>query len=102
LVETAAHLINRAAVLSHPGIDLLHNTSFVKDDLITSFSASFVFVHIAIAIRGMAENTNVSFLGCMTLASSASFKKFGSLVFSNHPLPLATTTDLLESDPTVG
>jgi len=88
LVQTATDLIDGAAVLSHPGVDLLYNTGFVKNDLIARFSTAFLLAHVAVAVGSVAEDTHVPFLCGMPFASATAFKKFRSLVFGNHALHL--------------
>src|SRR6266567_3083596 len=88
LVKAATHRVDRAALLTHPSKHLLHDASFVKNNLKTGFSTSFLLVYVAITVGCMAEDTDASLLGSMTLSSSAPFEEFCSLVFGNHPLNL--------------
>jgi len=60
LMEATTHLIDRTAFLPHPCKHLLYDASLVKDDLKTSLSTSFLFVHITISIGRMTENANAS------------------------------------------
>src|SRR6266566_7055432 len=67
LVQTATHFIDRAAFLPNPLEHLLHDARFVKDDVKASFSPSFLFVHIPVAVGSTAQDTDVHLLCGMAL-----------------------------------
>ena len=105
LMETATDLIERAAFLPDPGKHLLHDASFIKDDVKAGFPASFLLVDVAIPVRSVAQDANTALLGRMAFAASAPFEEFCPFLFSNHVqqsrLALAVTTDLPLSVPAV-
>jgi hypothetical protein len=88
LVQPTADFVDRATILTHPDIHLLHNARFLKEDLKASFSTAFVLAHVAVAVGCMAENANPALLCRMSLPSPTAFEKLRALVFSNHPLDL--------------
>src|SRR6516162_6767166 len=88
LMETATHRVDRAAFLADPRKHLLHHACFVPHDSKTRISATFLFGHIPVAVRGMAQDTDMPRLRGVPLAPSAPFKKFGPLLFCNHALHL--------------
>src|SRR5712691_5884527 len=69
LVETATDLIDRQAFLPDPGKHLLHHACFVKDDVKASFSASFLLVHVAVAIGSITEDPDSPLLCGMAFAA---------------------------------
>jgi hypothetical protein len=86
LMKAATYLIDRAPILTYPGIHLLHDASFLKEDFKASFSTAFLLLHVAVAVRSIAENAYAPHFGGMPFASTTAFEKFGPLVFSNHSL----------------
>src|SRR5205823_5091338 len=78
LLKTTTDLIDRTALLPNPGKHLLHDASFIKDDIKASFSSSLVLVHIPVSVGSVAENANASLLCGMTLSSTTPFEEFGS------------------------
>ena len=88
LMETTTHRIDRAAVVPDPRKHLLYHAGFVPDDVKACIAAAFLLVHIPVAVGGMTQNPDAPFLRGMPLATSAPFKKFGSLVFRKDALHL--------------
>jgi hypothetical protein len=54
VVKVPTNVINGPTFFTHPGEDLLNHLGFVREDLITSFSATLVLVDISIAVWRMA------------------------------------------------
>jgi len=58
--ETTTDFIDRITLLADPGKHLLHDASFVKDNIEAGFSASFLLVDIPIPIKAYPETSEVS------------------------------------------
>ena len=67
--------------------DLAHHLGLRLDDLVVG-RAFLGLAHVAIAIRGAAEDTDLALLGAMAFAAARTLQDLGAFVFGDHALEL--------------